>query len=248
MTEKESLIKERECLKREWDTLDMTATDQAKGVPPPPLEKAFDPLGTIVPLAPREEWNTNGVPLVDAILNRKSRRKYSQAALSFGELSFLLFATQGFKARRGPGSLRTVPSGGARHGFETYLYANRVDTLAPGLYRYLPVENALCLERQKADGMEKSLDAALNGQFWNAAAYFVWTAIPYRVEWRYASAAPKLLALDAGHLCQNLYLACEAVGCGTCGIGAYRQGAMDEFLGVDGVDEFTIYAAPVGKV
>jgi SagB-type dehydrogenase family enzyme len=248
MTEKELLINERDFLKREWDKLDLEATDQARGVPPPPLEKAFDPNGTILPLAPREEWNTNGLALVDAILNRKSRRKYSQSALSFGELSFLLFATQGFKSYRGPGSLRTVPSGGARHGFETYVYANRVEKLPPGLYRYLPLENALYLERERAADMEKSLDQALNGQFWNAAAYFVWTAIPYRVEWRYASAAPKLLALDAGHLCQNLYLACEAVGCGTCGIGAYRQGAMDEFLKVDGVDEFAIYAAPVGKV
>jgi SagB-type dehydrogenase family enzyme len=96
--------------------------------------------------------------------------------------------------------------------------------------------------------MEEALDAALSGQLWNAAAYFIWTAIPYRTEWRYAEASAKLVAIDAGHVCENLYLACEAVGCGTCGIGAYLQEAMDEFLGVDGRDEFAIYAAPVGKV
>jgi hypothetical protein len=45
-----------------------------------------------------------------------------------------------------------------------------------------------------------------------------------------------------------MYLACEAIGAGTCAIAAYHQALMDELLGVDGKDEFTIYLAPVGKV
>lgn len=60
-------------------------------------------------------------------------------------------------------------------------------------------------------------------------------------------ASHKVIALDAGHVCQNLYLACEAVGAGACAIAAYDQDAMDELLGVDGRDEFTVYLAPVGK-
>jgi nitroreductase len=57
-----------------------------------------------------------------------------------------------------------------------------------------------------------------------------------------------VIAIDAGHVCQNLYLACAAIGAGTCAIGAYHQEKMDALLGVDGVDEFTIYLAPVGKI
>ena len=49
-----------------------------------------------------------------------------------------------------------------------------------------------------------------------AAVVFIWTTIPYRMEWRYGLAAHKVIALDAGHVCQNLYLACEAIGAGTC--------------------------------
>jgi SagB-type dehydrogenase family enzyme len=67
------------------------------------------------------------------------------------------------------------------------------------------------------------------------------------MEWRYLSVSHKVIALDAGHVCQNLYLACEAIGCGTCGLGAYDQEKLDRLLGVDGRDEFTIYAAPVGR-
>ena len=81
-----------------------------------------------------------------------------------------------------------------------------------------------------------------------AAAVLFWTCLPYRSEWRYGRDAAKLCLLDAGHVCQNLYLAAEAIGCGVCGIGAYDQEAIDKLLGIDGSDEFVVYYSPVGKV
>jgi SagB-type dehydrogenase family enzyme len=68
------------------------------------------------------------------------------------------------------------------------------------------------------------------------------------MEWRYSVAAHRVILIDAGHVCQNLYLACQAIGAGTCAIAAYDQNKMDEFLKVDGKDEFVVYLAPVGKV
>jgi Nitroreductase family. len=44
-----------------------------------------------------------------------------------------------------------------------------------------------------------------------APVVLVWTTIPYRMEWRYMEAAHRVIALDAGHACQNLYLAVQAV-------------------------------------
>ena len=58
----------------------------------------------------------------------------------------------------------------------------------------------------------------------------------------------KGVLLDAGHVCQNLYLACESIGCGTCAIAAYQQKEFDQFLGLDGEEELVVYLAPVGKV
>jgi len=80
-----------------------------------------------------------------------------------------------------------------------------------------------------------------------AAVVLFWTAIPARMEWRYDLAAHKVIAIDAGHVCQNLYLACESLGLGTCAIAAYQQEACDGLLGVDGDEEFTLYLAPVGR-
>ncbi|GAH70064.1 unnamed protein product, partial [marine sediment metagenome] len=37
-------------------------------------------------------------------------------------------------------------------------------------------------------------------------------------------------------------------GAGTCAIAAYDQEFADSVLGIDGVEEFIIYMAPVGKV
>jgi SagB-type dehydrogenase family enzyme len=98
-------------------------------------------------------------------------------------------------------------------------------------------------------GAVEGIGEALLGQKWaeKSAAVFAWTAIPARMEWRYAEAAYKVIAVDAGHVGQNLYLACECVGAGTCAIGAYSQDGMDRLLGVDGEEEFTVYIAPVGK-
>ena len=47
---------------------------------------------------------------------------------------------------------------------------------------------------------------------------------------------------------QNLYLACESIGCGTCAVGAYDRKLIDKFLDLDGKNEFVVYMAPVGKL
>jgi SagB-type dehydrogenase family enzyme len=162
----------------------------------------------------------------------------------------LLWATQGVRiVVHEAAVLRNVPSAGCRHPFETYFAALRIEGLAPAIYRYLPLEHGLLLEKEP-ERLAVSLVAAAHGQRFvaQAAGCFIWTAIPARTEWRYAEASYKVIALDAGHVCQNLYLACEAIGAGTCAIAAYRQDLMDGLLGVDGDDEFTIYIAPVGKV
>jgi hypothetical protein len=74
-----------------------------------------------------------------------SRRKYTDESLTIQELAYLLWATQGVRkvTMGGKGSLRTVPSSGARNPFETYLAINRVHGIAPGVYRYLPFEHKL---------------------------------------------------------------------------------------------------------
>jgi SagB-type dehydrogenase family enzyme len=201
-------------------------------------------------LTPPEQFGDLGrIDLVSAIGSRSSRRRFSKQPLTLAEVSFLLWATQGVRGGDPPdAALRTVPSAGARHSFETYLSVHRVEGVSQGLYRYLPLEHQLVFVKAPSNLPARVSEACFGQDFaGRAAATFFWTTIPYRMEWRYGLAAHKVIAVDAGHVCQNLYLCCEAIGAGTCAIGAYDQQAADALLGVDGEDEFTIYIAPVGK-
>jgi SagB-type dehydrogenase family enzyme len=184
------------------------------------------------------------------IQERESRRQYTQESISKAELSFLLYTTQGVKkVVGGYATRRPVPSAGARHPFETYLAVNRVGDLTPGLYRYLPLDHQL-LFLEALEELPGLLATANLGQRFvgQAACVFIWSCIPYRAEWRYMDHGHKNMLLDAGHICQNLYLAAEALGLGTCAIGAYDQAAMDALLELDGMDEYVVYLAPVGKI
>ena len=239
---------DRSLLKPSWRDIDFDHADQALGVhcpdkvKPPPVDAAC------ISLPPKEQWHSNGVSLVDAMLRRQSRRHFSPEPMELEDLSLLLYCTQGIRKLTVNSSFRSSPSAGARHAFETYFYVDRVRELARGVYRYLPDRNAVYLHKAWSETMVTDLNQALLDQLYGAAVCFVWTAIPYRMEWRYGKASAKLIAIDAGHMCENLYLAVEAVGAGTCAIGAYDQQALDGLLGTDGVEEFAFYVAPVGKV
>ncbi|MHC4779403.1 MAG: SagB/ThcOx family dehydrogenase [Planctomycetota bacterium] len=231
--------------------IDFSATDQNRGVKPPPWQKPADPDAVRVTLPRRGEWEKKIGPLdlVTAVDGRESRRMYSKEPFPLEELAFLLWITQGLRGHRGDRAiLRTVPSAGARHSFETYLFARNVEGLDEGVYRFLADDEALVLEHRVTD-MQARLTAACLGQVFvgKAPVTFVWASLPYRMEWRYSLSAHRAVLLDAGHVAQNLYLGCEAIHAGTCAVGAYDQEGLDSLVGLDGKDEFVVYLAPVGK-
>jgi len=233
------------------------ASDQSMGFPQPPFTvyKGENPRIDLPADNIKEVITCND--LYKIMVNRKSSRLYEQDSLSLKELSYLLWMTQGVKDIAGVAhrvTLRNVPSAGARHALETYVFVNRVEGVEPGCYHYLPQTHELELISQDEQQIQK-LSAAFCGQtfFGGSAVAFVWTAVPYRMEWRYGTMAEKLILLDAGHVCQNLYLAAASIGCGVCAIGAYEQDKADELLGLlqtrgdERNEEIVVYAASVGK-
>ena len=241
----------REFLKGDlWDDFSGFDSEQSRGIPMPTMQKPCPDGAKLIELVGPEDFTVGRMPLVDVIARRRSRRKFTEEPLSLEELSFLLWATQGVSGDRP--ELRTAASAGARQPFETYLSVHNVDGLEPGLYRYLPLDHKLCLIALD-NGLPARCTEACRGQKFcgECAVLFIWTVIPARGEWRYLTISHKMMAIDAGHVCQNLYLAAESIGGGTCGIGAYDHKKMDALLSIDGVDgenEFTVYAAPVGNL
>ncbi len=223
-------------------------SDQNKGLPQPPLTQGAEGL-PIIDLPDPKSMQAPAIDLTQAINQRKSWRKYSEQALTLSELSYLLWCTQGVKeVTIRPATLRTVPSGGSRHPFETYLLINRVEGLAPGLYRFVSVGHQL-VPIDLSEGVSERITHAAGKQVFvqNSAVTFIWVAVAYRTVWRYQERGYRDLFLDAGHVCQNLYLAAEAVDSGCCAIASYDDDEINELLGLDGVEQFVIYLAALGK-
>jgi len=126
---------------------------------------------------------------------------------------------------------------------------NRVKGLNAGLYRYIALEHAVAQVRIDAK-IGTLLQEACLGQDMvvSAAVSFFWLADVYRSAWRYSERAWRYVFLDAGHVCQNLYLAAAPLECGVCAIAAFDDAKLNSLLGADGENQFAVYAAVVGKL
>ena len=218
-------------------------------VPQPPLELPAPEGAELIDLTAVEKIHVPEISLRTAIEERRTLRRYSTTALSIDELTYLLWVSQGVKrVSSRPSTARNVPSAGARHAFETYLLINQVSGLQPGLYRYMAIENKLAHLPADA-GINALITAACldQSQVATSAVTFIWVAVVERIFWRYVERGYRYLHLDAGHVCQNLALGAEQLGCGICPIAAFDDEKINQVLGLDGKDLFVIYLASVGK-
>lgn len=230
---------------------DFQSDQELKRTQPPLCKAPMRPEGARIELPRDFEALERKNDLISLIRDRRSARIYTGEKVVLTELSFLLWATQGIKSIRGKAyaTLRTVPCGGARHEFETYLMVRNVEGLQPGAYHYLPMEHALEFLHPVED-MDGAITESLSGQSWAAKAnvVFYWSMVPYRAEWRYGIYAHRVALIDVGHVGQNLYTACTGLGLGCCAIAAFRHETCCELFGLDGQEEYIVYTVPVGTV
>lgn len=224
-------------------------TDEVKGVPHPPLEWAIDPSKSVIDLVTPSMIAAGKIDLREAIEARRSVREYADEPLTLSELSWLLWCTQGVKkVTERPATLRLVPSAGARHPFETFLLVNRVEGLDSGLFRFLASQHKLQVIDLDDSLIDEFAEANWSGQMIrNCAVTFIWVANRYRMTYKYGNRGFRYIHLDAGHVCQNLYLAAEAVQCGTCAVGGFIDDRVNALLRLDGEEQFAIYMATLGK-
>ncbi len=178
---------------------------------------------------------------------RRSRRKFAGEGISLEHLAYLLWASDGVSAPDKPTIFHTAPSAGARHPIVTYVVANRVDGIESGVYRYDAEGHSLRMLRE--GDFEKEAARAAADQDWmvGSAVVFVWTAVFERTTSKYKDRGYRYVFLDAGHICQNLYLACESLGLGMTSIAALVDDDVNSIVGADGVDESVVYMAALGR-
>ncbi len=225
-------------------------SDMNKGKEAPPIEKPLKESEKLITLPKPNPQVILNNDLFSLIKTRRSRRKFLDTPLSLEELSYLLWATQGVERtfEKHPVTFRTVPSAGAKHPLETYLVIFNVTGLEQGLYRYSALNHALVFLKNPPSLKEELFKALLEVEFpLKASVLFIWTSIPYRTVWKYGEQSEKFILIDAGHVCQNLYLAAESILCGTCAMAAYSQTLLNQILELDEKQELALYLAPVGK-
>ena len=203
------------------------------------------PQADKIPL-PRS-WILAEEHLIPLLQHRRSLRKYSTEPLSLEHLAFMFWASQGITGQAGRYLFRAAPSGGALYPVETYISAHSISGLAAGLYHFDAEHFAL--DRLTVQDQAEALAlACLDQKFMaQAAVIFLWTGIFRRAMSKYGDRGMRYILLDAGHICQNLLLAAEAVGCGGCPVGAFYDNELNQLLQIDGEEESILYAAAVGR-
>ncbi len=157
-------------------------SDQSFGQPQPPAELAYDPDALIIELPLPQDHDVYTADLTTAIQHRKSIRQYSTVPLSLGELSYLLWCTQGVKEVVSGRTMRTVPSAGSRHALETWLVVQNVVGVQPGLYRFIATKHQLALIADAVDSdiITEATKCCMDQAFVkNAAALFIWVAFDH---------------------------------------------------------------------
>lgn len=234
----------------------MAPTDRNLGLPAPAFELSVQEDAKLFDLEAVDNLQLPNKDLLELITKRRSIRRYSQEFLSKEELSYLLWCTQGVKevltyeskTGKRQTSLRTVPSAGSCHPFESYLVINRVQGFVPGLYRYISSKHKLCLIDDNPKIIDEVAEACLNQKLITESAIsFIWVADSYRSEWSYGERGFRYFLIDAGHICQNLYLAASSIDAGVCAIGAFDEEKLNKALKLEKEEIFAVYLASVGK-
>lgn len=185
--------------------------------------------------------------LARVLTGRRSRRRYDvNRAISTQDLADLLWACQGITAKAGRLDLRTAPSAGGLYPVETYLLLFRVEGLPPGAYHFNVGQFSLELLRE-GSFTGKISAACINQQFMGQAAVdFCWSAVFRRSMSKYGHRGMRYILMDAGHICQNLLLAAEALELAACPVAAFFDEEINAIFGLDGEEESAIYCASVG--
>lgn len=185
------------------------------------------------------------VSVEEAINRRRSRREFTDEPLSLEQLGQVLWAAQGITGEGG--RKRAAPSAGATYPMFLYVAVGQdgVRGLGPGVYRYEPDGHRLAPHREE-DVRREVARAALGQGFLAQAPVDILLAADYRrTAQRYGQRATRYVAMEAGHIGENIYLQAEVLGLGTVAVGAFRDEALGRAVDLP-EDQDALYVMPLG--
>ena len=176
---------------------------------------------------------TGGMPLMEALRNRQTRRSYSEKPLPPQMLSNLLWAAAGVNRPRE--QLRTAPT--ARNWQEIDIYVARKD----GLFRFDPANHALL--RTGTDDLRAQ--TGLQPFVADAPVNLIYVCDRSRMRGAAEKDKDFYAATDTGFVSQNVYLFCASEGLATVVRGLVDRDALAEAMGLAN-DERVVLCQTVG--
>lgn len=244
------------------------------GAPPPHAIASTDPSADItLPRIDRDDF--------DGLLDtRATCRNFDLEAFvplaTFSQLMARVFGARG-TGHPAPGFdvfKRTSPSGGSLHPTECFLIVQRVEGIAPGLYRYRidthalepmtpriappqPGDTGTQLHANAVSGAWNAIELrafariAVAGQDFFADAPVLCILAPrfQRNFWKYRNHAKayRVCVLDVGHLSQTLQLCATQAGLGPFVTGAINEVDIERAFGMTGYAQSPLVVCGFGK-
>jgi SagB-type dehydrogenase family enzyme len=130
---------------------------------------------------------------------------------------------------------------------EIYLGVRAVRGLEAGIYHYEVPDSSLAL-LDRGEPTERLVNICCGQEYARQAAFVLLiSAVVERTKRKYGERGYRYVLLDIGHLAENIYLACTALGLAVVTTGAFIDDAAADLLGIDGYDEAVFYIAFVGR-
>jgi SagB-type dehydrogenase family enzyme len=161
---------------------------------------------------------TGKLTFEEVLAKRRTVREFSSQALKRSQIGQLAWAGQGVTdTQRG---LRTAPSAGAIYPIELFF------ATAEGVYAYRPTEHSLLQTSQQDIRSNLARATATPEPVIGAGCAIIVTGSSRKLTSRFGSKSRTFVALEAGHVAQNIQLQAVCLGLGSVAVGALDTAAV----------------------
>jgi SagB-type dehydrogenase family enzyme len=192
-------------------------------------------------------------PLSETVAARVSTSPPGAGGLTLGELSSVLFLAYG--ATPVPDDPRVhqrpVPSGGAMYPLDLYVAVGaeglRDSEIGTGLFHYDPFRHCLEQLRDERGWQQVAAATVARSTLQGTSVALFMVACFARQTGKYGVRGYRFTYLEAGHVGQNVGLACAGLGLGCLPFASIYDADVEDALGVDGVHESLVHSVLLGR-
>jgi SagB-type dehydrogenase family enzyme len=223
------------------------------------IDSEPDPESPRFPLPPPVPLRAG---LSDVVMRRRSVRQFRAGSVPLADLGTVLRHCAAVTAEAeedlaepGEGApfvttrFRAVPSAGALYPVEVWVAVQRVSGLAPGVYRYLPLQDALAFhdDDQALARLHDTFVSDEAGIELGAAAFFMLlVGHPWRSMRKYGPRGLRFVLHEAGAIAFAAHLAIVAMDLGAVDHSGFYDEEASDVLGLDGQMDVLLHSIAVG--